>query len=77
MQSYRKMQLLNPDNSISDLTIEAQSVSPDTVNAKATGLKPGAYTHSLASAGARRAHHSGRSSVHSDRVLKRDAWFNY
>jgi copper resistance protein C len=37
-----KVQLLNPDNSISDLTLDAQS-SPDTLNAKATGLKPGAY----------------------------------
>jgi len=37
-----KLQLLNPDNSTSDLTIEAQS-SPDTLNSKATGLKPGAY----------------------------------
>jgi copper resistance protein C len=38
-----KVQLLNPDNSTSDLKIEAQS-SPDTLNATATGLKPGAYT---------------------------------
>ncbi|MGB7732023.1 MAG: copper resistance CopC family protein [Candidatus Acidiferrum sp.] len=38
-----KIQLLNPDNSVSDLQIGAQS-SPDTVNASATGLKPGAYT---------------------------------
>jgi copper resistance protein C len=38
-----KIQLLNPDNAVSDLKIEAQS-SPDTVNATATGLKPGAYT---------------------------------
>lgn len=37
-----KLQLLHPDNSISDLAIEAQK-SPDTLNAKATGLKPGAY----------------------------------
>jgi hypothetical protein len=37
-----KLQLLNPDNSTRDLTIEAQT-SPDTLNAKATGLKPGAY----------------------------------
>ncbi|MGB7436683.1 MAG: copper resistance CopC family protein [Candidatus Acidiferrum sp.] len=37
-----KVQLLNPDNSITDLKIEAQS-SPDTLNAKATGLNPGAY----------------------------------
>jgi copper resistance protein C len=38
-----KVQLLNPDNSTSDLKIEAQS-SPDTLNATATGLKPGTYT---------------------------------
>jgi methionine-rich copper-binding protein CopC len=38
-----KIQLLHPDNSVSDLKIGAQS-SPDTVNATATGLKPGAYT---------------------------------
>jgi copper resistance protein C len=37
-----KVQLLNPDNSTSDLKIEEQS-APDTLNAKATGLKPGAY----------------------------------
>lgn len=37
-----KLQLLNPDNSTTDLKIEEQS-SPDTLNAKATGLKPGAY----------------------------------
>ena len=37
-----KVQLLNPDNSTSDLKIEGQS-APDTLNAKATGLKPGAY----------------------------------
>lgn len=37
-----KLQLLNPDNSTTDLKIEAQS-APDTLNAKATGLKPGAY----------------------------------
>jgi len=37
-----KLQLLNPDTSVSELTIEAQS-SPDTLNSKATGLKPGAY----------------------------------
>lgn len=37
-----KLQLLNPDNSTSDLKIEEQT-SPDTLNAKATGLKPGAY----------------------------------
>ena len=37
-----KLQLLHPDNSTTDLQIEGQS-SPDTLNAKATGLKPGAY----------------------------------
>jgi copper resistance protein C len=37
-----KLQLLHPDNSTSDLTIEAQS-SSDTLNSRATGLKPGAY----------------------------------
>jgi methionine-rich copper-binding protein CopC len=37
-----KLQLLNPDNSTSDLTIEAQT-SADTLNSKATGLKPGSY----------------------------------
>lgn len=37
-----KLQLLHPDNSTSDLTIDAQT-SPDTLDAKATGLKPGAY----------------------------------
>lgn len=37
-----KLQLLNPDNSTSDLPIETQT-SPDTLNSKATGLKPGAY----------------------------------
>lgn len=37
-----KVQLLNPDNSTSDLTLDTQ-FSPDTLNAKATGLKPGAY----------------------------------
>lgn len=37
-----KLQLLHPDNSTSDLKIEAQT-SADTLNAKATGLKPGAY----------------------------------
>jgi methionine-rich copper-binding protein CopC len=37
-----KLQLLNPDNSTSDLKVDVQS-SPDTLNAKATGLKPGAY----------------------------------
>ncbi|HTP70285.1 MAG TPA: copper resistance CopC family protein [Dongiaceae bacterium] len=37
-----KLSLLNPDNSTTDLKIEEQK-SPDTLNAKATGLKPGAY----------------------------------
>jgi methionine-rich copper-binding protein CopC len=37
-----KLQLLHPDNSTSFLTIEAQT-SPDTLNAKATALTPGAY----------------------------------
>jgi copper resistance protein C len=37
-----KLILLNPDNSTSALTIEAQK-APDTLNAKATGLKPGSY----------------------------------
>jgi methionine-rich copper-binding protein CopC len=37
-----KLQLQNPDNSVHDLTIDAQS-SPDTLNSKATGLAPGAY----------------------------------
>jgi copper resistance protein C len=37
-----KLQLLNPDSSTVDLKIEAQT-SPDTLNAKANGLKPGAY----------------------------------
>jgi len=37
-----KLQLLHPDNSTSDLTIEAQS-SADTLNSKATGLKSGEY----------------------------------
>jgi copper resistance protein C len=37
-----KLQLLHPDNSTSDLTIDAQS-SSDTLNSKATGLKPGPY----------------------------------
>ncbi|MGB7848194.1 MAG: copper resistance CopC family protein [Candidatus Acidiferrum sp.] len=37
-----KLQLLNPDNSLKDLTIETQR-DPSTLNAKATGLKPGSY----------------------------------
>lgn len=38
-----KLQLLHPDNSTSDLTIDPQQTSPDTLNSKATGLQPGAY----------------------------------
>jgi hypothetical protein len=34
--------LLNPDNSTTDLKI-AEQTSADTLNAKASGLKPGAY----------------------------------
>ena len=37
-----KIQLLNPDNSVTDLVIGTQA-SPDTLNSKATGLQPGAY----------------------------------
>lgn len=37
-----KIQLLNPDNSTTDLKIDQQT-SADTLNSKATGLKPGAY----------------------------------
>jgi methionine-rich copper-binding protein CopC len=37
-----KLRILNPDNSTSELKIEVQD-SPDTLNAKANGLKPGAY----------------------------------
>jgi len=37
-----KIQLLNPDNSTTDVKLEEQT-APDTLNAKATGLKPGAY----------------------------------
>lgn len=37
-----KVQLLNPDNSTTDLTIDKQTAA-DTLNTKATGLKPGAY----------------------------------
>ena len=42
MRNFRKLQLLNPENSTSNLVIEPQA-SPDTLTAKATGLKPGAY----------------------------------
>ncbi len=37
-----KLQLVKPDNSISDLMVAAQT-SPDTLSAKMTGLQPGAY----------------------------------
>ena len=37
-----KLELLNPDASTTALKIEPQN-SPDTLNAKATGLKPGEY----------------------------------
>jgi copper resistance protein C len=37
-----KLQLLHPDNSLTDLKIDPQTAS-DTLNAEATGLKPGAY----------------------------------
>lgn len=37
-----KVQLLHPDNSVTDLLLEKQ-VSPDTLRSKATGLAPGAY----------------------------------
>lgn len=37
-----KIELLNPDNSTTGLKLEEQE-APDTLNAKATGLKPGAY----------------------------------
>jgi len=37
-----KLQLLHPDNSTTDLKIDEQT-SADTLNSKATGLKPGAY----------------------------------
>ena len=37
-----KLQLVHPDNSTSDLKIEQQT-SADTLNAKASGLTPGAY----------------------------------
>ena len=37
-----KLSLLNPDNSTTDLQIDDQK-SLDTLTAKATGLKPGAY----------------------------------
>ncbi|HEY2118267.1 MAG TPA: copper resistance CopC family protein [Candidatus Acidoferrum sp.] len=37
-----KLQLVNPDNSIVDLTVEKQN-APDTLIAKMTGLKTGDY----------------------------------
>ena len=37
-----KLQLLHPDATTTNLTIE-RATSPDTLAAKATGLKPGAY----------------------------------
>jgi copper resistance protein C len=37
-----KLQLLMPDNSTTNLTIEPQP-APDVLTSKATGLKPGAY----------------------------------
>jgi copper resistance protein C len=37
-----KMQLLLPDNTTAPLTVDKQAAS-DTLSAKATGLKPGAY----------------------------------
>src|ERR1700690_4306234 len=37
-----KLQLLHPDNTTTDLTIEKQA-SPDTLTTKASGLKAGAY----------------------------------
>jgi copper resistance protein C len=37
-----KLQLLNPDESTNNLPIETQT-SPDTLNSKATKLKPGTY----------------------------------
>ena len=37
-----KLQLLLPDNTNADLTIEKQT-APDSMNAKATGLRAGAY----------------------------------
>ncbi len=38
-----KLQLLHPDNSVSDLVIDQQTAA-DTLTTKATGLNPGAYT---------------------------------
>ena len=38
-----KLQLLHPDNTVTDLTLEKQP-APDTLSAKAVGLKPGAYS---------------------------------
>ena len=38
-----KLQLLHPDNTVTDLAIEKQAAA-DTLTTNATGLKPGAYT---------------------------------
>ena len=40
--SRSKLQLLHPDNTVSDLALEKQD-SPDTLTSKAAGLKPGDY----------------------------------
>jgi copper resistance protein C len=37
-----KLQLLHPDNSVTDLAVEKQP-APDTLSARAVGLKPGTY----------------------------------
>jgi len=37
-----KVQLLHPDNSVTDLPLDKQT-APDTLATKATGLTPGAY----------------------------------
>lgn len=37
-----RVQLLRPDSSVTDLTLDKQT-SPDTLTAKATGLAPGEY----------------------------------
>jgi methionine-rich copper-binding protein CopC len=38
-----KLQLLHPDNTVTELTVEKQP-APDTLSSKAIGLKPGAYS---------------------------------
>jgi copper resistance protein C len=38
-----KVQLLHPDNSVTDLTLDKES-SPDTLGSNVKGLVPGAYT---------------------------------